>query len=796
MKNPESGIPALVFLTSMATLAFEVLLTRVFSITIWYHFAFMVISIAMLGFAASGTVLAIFPGMKERRNVGWYTLALGVAMPGGFLLANLVAFDPVRLSWEKWELLNILLTYLCLALPFFCTGLVIATSFSLENRRAGLLYGADMIGAGIGSVGVLLLMGRVPPERGVFVIALIMVAAASLVGDRRLRAVALFPAAAIIALLIIQPGFCRPRMSQFKGLEAAMQFPGAEHLRTWHTPFARIDTFRSPAVRYAPGLSLRYQEPLPEQIGVSIDGGEVTAVTAATKMAGPAFAEQLPAALPYAIAPRRKVLILDPRGGLPVLTARRHGAEQIVTEESVAALERIIREELAGFSGDIYGGESRVGLGRSWLAGEKRRFDLIEISLLGTEPSGSFGIAEDYRFTVEAFREYLGHLDDNGILSFNLFIIPPPRTELRIMATLATALEELGARNPGAQLAAIRSWGTVTILAKRSPFTAGEAEAVRNFAGEKRFDLAWLSGATAEECNVHVRTRDFDYFNSFRAIIAGSERASFLNGYLFDVRPVRDEAPFFSHFLKHDRIPETFYTMGKKWQFFLEAGYILPVVLIQTFMISVLLVALPALAGKRNSADDCAAGRHFLPYFALLGLAYMFVEVALIQKLILPLENPPVAVAAVLASLLISSGIGSFLSHRHPGMAHSATLLLLAIIVALCSLGLPSLFVIAAPWPLPLRTIFFCALVALPGSLMGIPFPTGLKLLGRTAPDMIPWAWSINGVFSVLAPLLAVIIAISAGFRTVLLLGAAAYLLAFLMLRKIVGEWKVVEGGD
>ncbi|NTW79838.1 MAG: hypothetical protein HGB32_06780, partial [Geobacteraceae bacterium] len=644
---------------------------------------------------------------------------------------------------------------------------------------------ADMIGAGIGSIGILLLMGHVPPEQGVFIIALVVVAAACLVGDRRLRVAALLPAASLVALLIIQPDFCRPRMSQFKGLEAALKFPGAEHIRTWYTPFTRIDTFRSPAVRYAPGLSLRYLEPLPEQIGVSIDGGEVNAVTSAADPEKLTFLEHLPAALPYALGPRAQVLILDPRGGLPVLTARRHGAREIATVESVAALERAIHEELQLFSGDIYGEESRVGLGRSWLAGETRRFDLIEISLQGTEPSGSFGLSEDYRFTVEAFREYLWHLRDNGILSFNLFIIPPPRTELRIMATLATALQDMGVKEPGSHLAAIRSWGTVTILAKRSPFTAGETAAVRKFAREKRFDLAWLSGAEAGESNVHVRTRDFDYFNGFRAIISPTERGSFLNGYLFDVRPVWDEAPFFSHFLKLDRIPETFHAMGGKWQFFLDGGYILPVILVQAVVISALLLALPALAGKPGTRYARSARRSFLPYFALLGLAYMFVEVALIQKLILPLENPPVAVAAVLASILISSGIGSFLSHRYPVVSQPATLLLLAILAALCALLLPSLFIIAAPWPLLLRGLFFCLIVALPGSLMGIPFPFGLKLLGQVEPALIPWAWTVNGVFSVLAPLLAVMTAISAGFRSVLLLGAAAYLLAFLILRKI-----------
>lgn len=784
MRNKEPKIPPVIFLVSLASLAFEVLLTRIFSITLWYHFAFMVISIAMLGFTASGTILALYPGLKRLDRIGWYTLALGVAMPAGFLLANLVAFDPVRLAWERWEFLNILLTYLCLALPFFCTGLVIATAFSLENQRAGLFYGADLVGAGSGSLGILVLMGFAPPEQGVFVLALVVLVAACLAGDRRLRITALLPGAAILGLLVLQPAFSRPHISPYKGLEAALRYPGAEHLRTWHTPFARIDTFKSPAVRYAPGLSLRYQERLPEQIGISVDGGEINAVTAVADPAALAFLEHLPAALPYALGPRREVLILDPKGGLPILTAQRHGAERIATVEVVSALARVVGDDLGVFGGKLYVQESRTGLGRSWLAGGERRFDLIDITLQGTEPSAAFGIGEDYRFTVQAVREYLQHLNANGVLSVSLFIIPPPRSELRILATLAAALEELGVREPGGHLAAIRSWGTLTIVAKRSPLTPDESAAVRQFARKQRFDLAWLSGATAEESNVYVRTRDVDYFSAFRAILSPLERDSFLAGYLFDVRPVRDEAPFFSHFLRFDRIQETYRIMGGKWQFFLEEGYILPAVFVQVLAISALLMLLPALTGRRQ-VSGTSSRRGFLPYFALLGLAYMFVEVALIQKLILPLEDPPMAVAAVLASLLISSGAGSLLSQRYTRLARPALTLVLALAVAVGALFLPHLIAIAAPWPLTLKVAFLCLLVAMPGSLMGIPFPTGLRLLGQVEPGLIPWAWTVNGAFSVLAPLLAVMIAMVAGFQGVLLLGAGAYLLAFLIIRRL-----------
>jgi len=781
------AIPLLIFLSSLATLAFEVLLTRVFSITLWYHFAFMVVSIAMLGFAASGTLLALFPGLKRLDHIGWYALALAVALPGGFILANMVPFDPVRLAWERTEILHILLTYLFLALPFFCTGLIITTAFSVASERAGLLYGADLVGAGIGSLAILPLMGLVPPEQAVLLLSILVTSAAALTNGRRLRMAAGLLAAIAGALLFFRPDVIRPRISPYKGLEAALRYPGAEHLRTHLTPFARIDTFRSPAVRYAPGLSLRYLEELPEQIGISIDGGEVNAITRADDPAALAFLDDLPAALPYAMGARREVLALDPMGGLPVLLARRNGAERVASVESTPALQKVIREDFSDFSGNIYGGESRTGLGRSWLAGEARRFDLIEITHQGSQPSGVFGIGEDYRLTVEAFREYLEHLTDNGLLAVNLFIIPPPRTELRILATLTTALEEAGVRDARAHVAAIRSWGTITLVAKRTPLTRAEIDAVREFGRERQFDLAWLPGASPEESNRYVQTRDTDYFLAFRAILSPAERDRFLADYLFDVRPVRDEAPFFSLFLRLDKLAEIYRTMGSKWQFFLEEGYLLPALFAQVLVISLVLVCLPLLAGRETARrTESRSGIRLLSYFALLGLAYMLVEVALIQKLILPLEQPPVAVAAVLAALLVSSGCGSLLGQRYPRLERPVVMLGLALLILLCAGSLPWLITISQPWPLPLRGLFFCLLITLPGFFMGIPFPAGLRLLGRITPELIPWAWAVNGTVSVLAPLMAVMTAMAIGFRGVLILGAGIYFLAFILFNREV----------
>jgi hypothetical protein len=782
----ERKTPLVILLCSLATLACEVTLTRVFSISLGYHFAFMIISIAMLGLAASGVVLALYPRLKVMERIGVYTLLLGIAIPLSYLIANQLPFDPVRLAWESGQLIYIALFYLIMALPFFCTGLVIATAFTLQSGRSGFLYGADLIGAGVGSLGVLFLLSCVSPERVLFILAIPPLGAACICGGARLRGGAMLCAAASLSILVWQPGFAELRISPFKGLQSALRYPGARPIRTYYTPFARVDTFDSPAVRFAPGLSLRYLDPLPRQTGLAVDGGDINAMTKAGDEKALAFLEYLPSALPYVIGRKERVLVLDPRGGLQALVASRFGSGEIVKVESNPGLVRIIRSDWREFTGNIYDDRTFTGLGRSWLKGRGESFDIIDISLLGTEPSGAFGIAEDYRFTVEAFKEYLAALRPDGILSVNLYIIPPPRVELRIFATMVTAMEELGIREPARHLAAIRSWGALCLLAKQSPLTAADIENIKGFTEERWFDPVYYPGITAAEANQYVKMPTNDYFNAFAGIAARDRRERFLTDYIFDVAPVRDDGPFFHYFLKLGRIGDVYRVMGEKWQFFLEEGYITPALFIQVAALSMLLL-LPMSAGK-SALRRKSSARRLLPYFALLGCGFMFVETALIQKIILPLENPSYAVATVIAALLASSGVGSLLGHRFDLLRSPGTTMLIALLIVVYSVSLPAASAAMAPMALPLKIgLVFLLLIPL-GLLMGIPFPTGLRALGAADPLLIPWAWTINGCFSVIAPIMAFMLATSAGFTTVLLLGAAAYLLAFFNMKAVVGD--------
>ena len=778
--------PPTILLCSLSSLAYQVTLTRLFSITLWYHFAFMIISIAMLGLAASGVALVLRPRLRALECLGLYSLLLGIAIPASWLIANLIPFDPVQLVWDWTQLLRIGLLYLVLAMPFFCCGLVIATAFAVQSARAPLLYGADLIGAGLGSLGILVMLCLLAPERSVLLLALAPLLAAALSGGPRLRAVAMVCACFSLLIFIWQPDFAAVHISPYKGLPSALRFPGAVPLARYDSPFARVDTFESPAVRFAPGLSLRWQEALPHQAGLTVDGGDISAITAVDDQRALGFLEDLPSALPYVVGNRARVLVLDPRGGLQLLVARRFAAKEIIAVESLPELVRVIRSDWHSFAGDLYAGTTATGLGRSWLRTAGERFDIIDIALTGVEPFGSFGIAEDFRFTVEAVKEYLGHLRPDGLLSVNLYLLPPPRTELRLLATLVAAMEESGVNEPARHLAIVRSWGTWCLLAKRSPLTAGDIERIKGFAEERWFDLVHYPGMVPSEMNRNIKMVTDDYGPAVAALLDPRQRDGFLTSYPFAVSPVRDDAPFFNYFLKPGRVGEVYRLMGGKWQFFLEAGFLVPAVLAQVALLSLLLLLLPLLAGKGHRIRGLH-GCRLLPYFALLGGGFMFVETVLIQRLILTLEHPAFAVATVLAALLVSSGAGSLLSQRYTVLQRPATAAGIALLVILYSLALPAVTNAMAPWALVAKTGAVFLLLTPLGLLMGIPFPSGLRTLGAAEPRLIPWAWVVNGCCSVLAPLLAIMLAVMAGFSMVLALGAAAYGLACVNLYRFQG---------
>jgi hypothetical protein len=732
------------------------------------------------------------------------------------MVSNHISFVPIKLLWDRSQIFIVAFYYVLFGMPFFFIGALIATVFSLESRKSHAIYCSDLIGAGAGSLAVLALLNFEGPEYAVLTASFLCFIASFITGRKKIRSVVSVLFITIMFFVILQPGFFQMRLSPYKNLSLSLKYPGAEHLNTYYNSFSRIDTFRSPAVRFAPGLSLTYLNPLPEQVGCAIDGDDMNAVTKAGNSDALAFIEFLPSSLAYEIAKTRgdelskeSVIIIEPKGGLQALTASYYGVEDIYNVESNPLFIKVVKRDFGSFSGNIYDRRTWTGLGRSWLtstrsrAHEARKFNIIDLPLTSTSVSSVFGISEDYRFTEEAFRKYFTSLKEHGFLSISLYLLPPPRIELRVLTTVIAMLEDAGKRNVSDHITAIRSWDTLTVLVKNAQLEKNEIRAIKAFANNRRFDLVYYPGITEQESNRYVKMQANEYFQAFQKIINPDTRQLFLQDYIFDISPVSDENPFFNYFLKLSNIKAIYEVMGQKWQYFIKEGYLVPMIFLQVFIFSAILILLPVFFRNRYRVSQDIQQRDlliqmkrspltatlpFLLFFALIGMGFMLVEITMIQKNMLSLENPALTVATVLTAILISSGVGGLLSTRISEQKIPYLILtlggLLCVYVFLFPLFINAIF----RYSLSQRTpMVFLSLVPL-GFFMGMPFPTGMRVLGQLNERLIPWAWAINGCMSVLAPVLAVMLALSLGYKSVLLLGAATYVIASFFLRGLIKQ--------
>lgn len=746
----------------------------------------MVVSIAMLGIGSAGTILSLRtdkPIKNIEKRLSTYSLLTGITIIMSYIVSNYIPFDPVRLSWERIQILYLSLYCFVFSIPFFFAGILIATAFFIFNKNAQSIYASDLLGAGVGSLTVIGFLNTAGPEYAVISASCICFLSAMIAGGKKLRVLSLFFILINSSLLFLHPEFVGVRISQYKGLSLALKYPDSEHIRTYNSSIARIDTLKSPMIRFAPGLSLKYLDPLPEQIGVAIDGDELHAVTKTADEKALRFLNSLPSAVTYELGGKEKTLILEPKGGLHVLIARNYDVREIHKVESNPLLTKIIKEDLGDFSGGIYKHNTWTGFGRNLIyrSGDASDYDIIDLSLTGTSVSGAFGIMEDYRYTVNAFKEYLRVLKDNGILSISLYLIPPPRREFRTLTTTITTLEDMGIKDTWKNIVAIRSWDTMTMLIKKVPFTNREIEDIKGFINVRGFDFIYYPDIKEEDTDVYIKTPDKEHFRGFKSIINPEERRQFIEDYLFDIKPVYDDNPFFHYYLKIKNIREIYDLMGRRWLYFLDEGYFTPFVFLIILLLSSIMILLPVLLKRQGKTPSIAV----LIYFSMLGLGFMFVEVTLIQKHILILENPVYSLSLVLTTILISSGTGSMLSMRFNRLRRPLTLLLLSCLVLIYSLIQPLLFKQIIPYSITMKALISILTMVPLGLLMGIPFPMGIRLIGQRNASLIPWAWATNAFLSVLAPVITIMFATVIGFKSILWLGSITYLIAYAGLRRL-----------
>jgi hypothetical protein len=340
-------------------------------------------------------------------------------------------------------------------------------------------------------------------------------------------------------------------------------------------------------------------------------------------------------------------------------------------------------------------------------------------------------------------------------------------------------LEALGVPDPAEHIAMIRTWGTVTLLVKKSPLEIEEIDKIKGFTRELGFDIVYFPGVEPSEVNLYNRFLEPIYYKLVCGMLHTEDRKSFYEKYLYDIGPTTDERPFFFHFFKWNRISETYKSLSLKWQALIEGGFIVPLALLQALGLSILLILLPL---RSRNRIDLGESISFLPYFFFLGLGYMFVELATIQRFILVLSHPVYSVSAVIFSLLLGSGLGSYISGRITPFSklHKIVLLTTGLLIPLYG---TSSHILSFLLSLPTATrLFATSLIIAPlGFFMGMPFPLGMRAITDSEKPFIQWAWAANGCASVLGSILPIIVALFFGYYNVFLLAGLAYCASLLV---------------
>lgn len=793
---------------SAAALAYEVLLVRFFAIVQWHHFAFMAISIALLGFGASGSLLFLLQDWAKRRFTAVFAGAsalFGASAPASFLLAQALPFNALAVVWEPRQLLYLPALYLLLTIPFLCAGVGIGLAFVRFDQRIGRVYACNLAGSAAGALGIVGTLFVFDPADNLRLVAALGFVAAALAAlprrSIRSRAVSVLAVAAAVAVWTLVPeAWLALRMSPYKGLPQALEVSGARLAGQRSGPLGLLSVVESPEVpfRYVPGLSLNAPNTPPDQLGVFVDGGAMTAITRFDgERARLAYLDYTTDALPYHLLDQPAVLVLGAGGGQAVLQALYHQAPEIEVVELDANMVRLVKEDHADFAGELYGQPEvtvHVAEARGFVSASPRTWDLLQLPLLdaaGAAASGVHGLSESYLYTVEAFELYLQHLEPGGWLAITRWLKLPPRDSLKLFATALEALRRQAIEAPERRLVLLRGLNTSTLLVKNGTVTTQEIDRARAFAESRSFDLCYYPGMTAEAAN-RFNVLDEPYFFTGAKALAGNEREAFLAGYKFDLAPASDDRPYFFDFLRWRFLPELLALRRTGGPGLLELG---GVVLLTTFLQAVVLSALLILAplgARRHGVRQAPVRWRVLAYFLALGLAFLFVEIAFIQKFILFLGHPLYAVAVVLTAFLLFAGLGSGLSSRieravasRRGLCAIELAVTLVIVLSLLyMLVLPTLFESLLPLPETARVAVSLALLAPLAFFMGMPFPLGLTRVSNSLPRLVPWAWGVNGCASVLSALLATLIATELGFSIVVLAAAALYAGAAVVFRR------------
>ena len=784
-----------IFLLSLATLLLELSLTRVLAVASWHHFGFLVISTALLGFGASGVVLTLWTGLRERmrldRALAVLCVTFGVVTILSFWLMQQIPFDPFKISVDRRQFFFIPLYYIILSAPFFCSGLAIALLFTRCSAQVNRLYAADLLGAGLGCAAIAVVMPAFGGSGSVVIAATLGMMAAVVFAswrDRRLAACAgmlagltfaVAPVADRVLPISVTPDKIHP-------LRPAGQKPS---YTAWNT-FSRVDMYNLPAKPEAgwpePGSSLVIDAGAAATGMADLSGG-VRNYLARTP-------EYRPPGLTYIGKQHPKVLIIGSGAGREVLEALYFGASSITAVEINPIINDLVSRRMREQWGGLFE-QPEVKLvtedGRSYVRRSQEKYDaIISIQTMTTAAitSGALTLSESYVLTREAFEDYFDHLTPDGVL----MITRPTHQLPKLFTTARELFESRGLGSPASHLLAfnanLMAFGARRFhsgfLMKKSPITAEELKTLRERLGVGQAD-PW----TGQQPQIYYPTAEYrgakrdEIVNRLAEVVTAPDLRSVYASNWVELAPATDNRPFFNEPVRWSAMRPWMFrkvlTGGNQVAGDLPVAQVTLVILfVQAVFVAAFLILLP-LARLSRQGFRVPRKWSFLTYFAGLGLGFIMIEIVFLQWFSLFLGEPVYTYAVVLASMLIFTGVGSFLTAFFP---ENPSRMLITMMVAL--LGVLAATTLVTPWiftatlglSMSWRVAIAVAVIAPLGLLLGMPFPIGVRIVAKEAPALVPWGWGVNGFCTVIGSVGAQILAMAFGFKVVLLVAGVCYL--------------------
>jgi hypothetical protein len=813
---------AALFFISTAGIAFELYVMRIFSVGSWSNFGSLVISTALLGIGLAGIILT-FVEEHIRRRPQMYMSILAILLPlfmsGAVIIAQMVPFNPIFLASDSRQLWFIGAYYIIYGLPFFIIAAFVGISFITLRDRIQGVYFWNMIGSGVGGLFIVLFMFFLPPQYLLLpVLALTVIAAllSSIRKDEKLH----FPVPYIIGLCITAFGsvflaffWGNIRISDYKDISYVRRYADSALVHHSNGPAGEFHVYASRYFHFAPGLSdnaVLSIENLPTQLywGLFIDGSGPIGIMGHFKEDEKVYMDYLPMAAPYSMISEPDVLLVNLSGGINANVALYNGARSIDITEPSPEIIRLLRRDpsVSRFTGNLLDTDKINvirGEGRSHCVNREASYDLIEISLVdsvGLTDSGGYAVHEDFKYTVEAFKDYFNGLKDGGILSVTVWDrLNPPRNVPRLLNTIIRAMNEAGFEKPEKCLYSfglLRS--TSTILVKKGAFTPRDLNDLNNFIKKCSFELFY-----APEADLPLRDPDIlmasyraqfvdsgadkgktetitnaDMYRTVIPFFLNGEAEKIENGYIFDIRPVTDPRPYYTGFLKMGELSmylDQLQDISEEW------GYLLLfAMLIQACIFGLIVILIPIIGRRKTLFKKRRGTIGVILYYAGLGLGYMLIEIYLIQRLAVFLSNPTYSTSMVITVMLISSALGNITSSllkRFRVFVVPVACVLIGGGLLFYIFGLNGFLAIFHSSTMLTRFLVSALIIAPPAFFMGIPYPNGLDSLQETKPHLLPWAWGMNGGLSLVGSAMARLLSVANGFPVLLKLGIGIYLM-------------------